>query len=60
MQRVAAARVGPAQRKGDLVTGSLLQQELAFRVEQEDAEGAMQHALLNLRHLMTCKRTKDT
>lgn len=41
-QRVGAAGVGPHVREGDFLARALLQQEfLAFRVEQEDGEGAV-------------------
>ena len=50
VQRVRAARIRPAQRKGDLGRRSLLQQQLPLRVEEEDGEGAVQQAGLDVAH----------
>jgi hypothetical protein len=66
VQRVRAARVGPAQRKRDLGGRALLQQQLALRVEEEDGEGAVQQTGLDVAHQVACatrtraddKRTK--
>lgn len=49
-QRVRAARVGPHVRERDLLRRALLQQQLVVRVEEEDGEGAMQQALVDVGH----------
>jgi hypothetical protein len=55
VQRMRAARVGPAERESDFGCSTLLQQKFAFGVEQENAEGAVQQTGLNVRHLMHWK-----
>ena len=53
-ERVTAARVCPMVRISDLLRRALLQQQpLAARVEEEHAEGSMQHALVDVRHKVT-------
>jgi len=51
---VTAAGVGPHQREGDLGSCTLLQQQLAFAVEEEHAERSVQHTLLDVLVQMTC------
>ena len=55
-QGVAAARVGPVARKGDLLVGALLEQQLAVRVEDEHAERPVHHALVDVDHQMACAK----
>jgi len=45
MQLVAAAGVGPDFGEGYLARGSLLQEQLFLRVEEENTEGAVEHTL---------------
>ena len=44
IQRMTAARVREALRKGYLSGGPLLQEQLSLRVEQKYTEGAVKHA----------------
>ncbi|CAK9050688.1 Uncharacterized protein SCF082_LOCUS27926, partial [Durusdinium trenchii] len=48
VQWVTAARVGPIPREGDLLVGPLLQQQFALRVEQKDAERAVQQPFVDV------------
>lgn len=55
VQRVRAARVRPAQREGDLGRRALLEQQLPLRIEEEDGEGAVQQAGLDVAHQVACR-----
>jgi hypothetical protein len=52
VKRVGAASIGPHVGEGDLLGGALLKEELVFVVEEEDGEGAMKEALVDVGHEM--------
>ena len=54
-QGVRAARVGPHVGEGDLLGGTLLEQELVLVVEEEDGEGAVEETLVNVGHQVACE-----
>lgn len=47
---MGAASISPVRWEGDFGVRTLLQQQFTLRVEQKDTEGAVQHALLDIRH----------
>jgi hypothetical protein len=52
-QWVTAASVGPHSRKGDLLVGTFLQEELAIaRTEKKDGERAVKKTLIDVGHEM--------
>lgn len=55
-ERVRAAGVGPHVGEGDLLRGALLQEELVLVVEEEDGEGAVEEAFVDVGHEMACAR----
>ena len=50
VERVGAAGVGPHVGEGDLFRGALLQEQLVLVVEEENGEGSVQEALVDVRH----------
>lgn len=53
-QRVRAAGVGPHVSEGDLLGGALLEQQTLVGVEEEDGEGTVQEAFVDVGHEVTC------
>jgi hypothetical protein len=49
-QRVRAARVGPHVGESDLLGGALLEEQPVLVVEEEDGEGAVEEALVDVGH----------
>lgn len=52
VKRVRAASVGPHVGEGDLLSGALLEEELVLVVKEEDGEGTVKEALVNVGHEM--------
>lgn len=52
-ERMRAARVGPHVWKCDFLRGTLLEQESVGGVEEEDGEGAVKEAGVDVGHQMT-------
>ncbi|KAI6769309.1 hypothetical protein HG531_010413 [Fusarium graminearum] len=52
VKRVRAASVGPHVGEGDLLGGALLEEELVLVVKEEDGEGTVKEALVNVGHEM--------
>ena len=52
VKRVGAAGVGPHVGEGDLLGSALLEEELVLVVEEEDREGTVKEALVNVGHEM--------
>ena len=52
---VRAAGVGPHIGEGDLFRGALLEQQLVLVVEEEDGEGSVEEALVDVCHEMACQ-----
>jgi hypothetical protein len=56
VKRVRAASVGPHVGEGDLLRGTLLDQETTVgRAEEEDGEGAVQETLVDRGHEVACE-----
>lgn len=56
-ERVRAACVCPHVGKGDLLGGTLLQKEFVLVIEEEDGEGSVEEALVDVGHQMACEAT---
>lgn len=54
---MGTAGVGPHIGKGDLLSGTLLEEQTLLRVEEEDRERSVQETLVDIRHKMACART---
>lgn len=54
VQRVGAARVGPHVGEGNLFRRALLQKQLVLVVEEEDGEGSVEEALVDVGHKVAC------
>lgn len=52
---VRAAGVGPHVGEGDLFRGALLEEQLVLVVEEEDGEGSVEEALVDVGHEMACR-----
>lgn len=52
VQRVGAASVGPQVGEGNLLFGALLEEQLVLVVEEEDGEGSVEEALVDVGHEM--------
>jgi len=47
LKRVRADCVGPIEGEGDLLSGTLLQEQLVLRIKEKDAECSVKEALFD-------------
>lgn len=54
-QRVRAASVGPHIREGDFLRRALLKEKTFVGIEEEDGEGTVEEAAVDVVHNMACR-----